>query len=340
MAAGEGLLHFLPGLVLQRLWSKPPKLWWCVDRGGCRPFRASGCEVDPGIVEVSQSPSAAKWWTFLVSNRDRLPLRQYGASGSVHRQSGGHSSCLFETGTNSANCVENRGIPASGSRPCDHAASTTTTTHHHTPQQHNNNNNHNHHTPWPFWGRGRERRRSGRRRRGSRTSTWTSSRRPGRASSLPRSVRRLLLRVELPRGRGRRGRSASFLALLFLVLDVSVLFNNKFQQSNSYMFSKVPQLQFIVRLRTFLLCNRDGYSQWKLCRKSRRFHKCSSMVDVAVIMQRQVGALVPRAVEVPQTQFIDRVLWRWGRRWRWLWIFTAKKCFSDSVLLQAESQWR
>ena len=32
------------------------------------------------------------------------------------------------------------------------------------------------------------------------------------------------------------------------------------------------------------------------------------LVDVAVFMQRHVGALVLRAVEVPQTQFIDRLV--------------------------------
>ena len=49
----------------------------------------------------------------------------------------------------------------------------------------------------------------------------------------------------------------------------------------------MPPIQFIERVRTFLLCDRAWYSQWQTCRSSWRFHRCSSLVDVAVFMQRQ-----------------------------------------------------
>ena len=58
-------------------------------------------------------------------------------------------------------------------------------------------------------------------------------------------------------------------------VDVPVSVQLQFQQSMSYENLEEPQIQFIVRVRTFLLCSRDGYSQCKLCRKPQRFHRCS-----------------------------------------------------------------
>ena len=57
-------------------------------------------------------------------------------------------------------------------------------------------------------------------------------------------------------GRGRRGRSPNFPNPLPQVAHVSVLFSDKFQHSKVYVL-KVPQVQFIDDLCTFLLCNRD-----------------------------------------------------------------------------------
>ena len=52
------------------------------------------------------------------------------------------------------------------------------------------------------------------------------------------------------RGERKRGRRKNFLVLLGLdlVVDVPVIFSDKFQQSKSYMFLKAPQLQFIDRV--------------------------------------------------------------------------------------------
>ena len=64
------------------------------------------------------------------------------------------------------------------------------------------------------------------------------------------------------------------------------------------------------------------------------------LVDVAVIMQLQVGALVLRPVEF--TNSVEDTFYGGGNgdRW-WLLVFTAKmRCFSDSVHLDVNSLWR
>ena len=57
-------------------------------------------------------------------------------------------------------------------------------------------------------------------------------------------------------GKRRRGGRESSRRLLFSVVDVPVIFNDKFQQSKSYMFSKEPQLQFIDRVLDLLVVQR------------------------------------------------------------------------------------
>ena len=46
--------------------------------------------------------------------------------------------------------------------------------------------------------------------------------------------------------------STAFVEQILAVVDVPVIFD-KFQQSMSYMFSKVPQIQFIHRVLDFLV---------------------------------------------------------------------------------------
>ena len=69
--------------------------------------------------------------------------------------------------------------------------------------------------------------------------------------------------------------------LLFLIVDVPVFYNDKFQQSKSYMFSKEPQLQFIEECWTSLLCNGDVVP---------------------------TGATVHKTDLIPQVQFLGKVV--------------------------------
>ena len=57
---------------------------------------------------------------------------------------------------------------------------------------------------------------------------------------------------------GRVGRvQQTFVEPILAVVDVPVVFSDKFQQSKSWMFLKEPQIQFIDRAGPPLLCNGD-----------------------------------------------------------------------------------
>ena len=86
-------------------------------------------------------------------------------------------------------------------------------------------------------------------------------------------------------------------------LVVPVIMQFLFQQSKSYMTVKLP-----VRVLTFPVCNREPVFTVQTVRFRVSLVQFVLLVDVAVFMQRHVGALVLRAVEVPQTQFIDRLV--------------------------------
>ena len=58
-------------------------------------------------------------------------------------------------------------------------------------------------------------------------------------------------------------------AVVVPAVDVLVTTQLKFQQSLQYVFVKVPQIQFIVRLCEHSVVHRDGYSQCKLCGNRR-----------------------------------------------------------------------
>ena len=57
-------------------------------------------------------------------------------------------------------------------------------------------------------------------------------------------------------GAGGQG-STTFVEPILAVVDVPVVFSDKFQQSKSWMFLKEPQIQFIDRAGPLLLCNGD-----------------------------------------------------------------------------------
>ena len=58
-------------------------------------------------------------------------------------------------------------------------------------------------------------------------------------------------------------------AVVVPAVDVPVTMQLKFQQYLQYVFVKVPQIQFIVRLCEHSVLHRDGYSQCMLCRNRR-----------------------------------------------------------------------
>ena len=78
------------------------------DRGSCRSFQASS-EADPATVEGPSFPHRQR-------GGHSCSQRHVPPSDSVHRQSDGHASCAFETGTYSRNNAENRGDSAGGRR--------------------------------------------------------------------------------------------------------------------------------------------------------------------------------------------------------------------------------
>ena len=79
-----------------------------------------------------------------------------------------------------------------------------------------------------------------------------------------------------------------------------------FQQFNSHMNVKVPQIQFIVRVPDFPVMQQRRVFTVQTVKFRVPLVQFVLLVDVAVFMQRHVGALVLRAVEVPQTQFIGQ----------------------------------
>ena len=82
----------------------------------------------------------------------------------------------------------------------------------------------------------------------------------------------------------------------------------EFQQSMPYVFLKFPRFSSSSDAANIPVV-RDGYTQYKLCRKSSRIHRGSSwnVCWRARCVQRQVLIVrtVQKTVELPQLQFID-----------------------------------
>ena len=190
------------------------------------------------------------------------------------------------------------------------------------------------------------RRRFRRRRRRGGGGRWRMRSRV--SHSLPPSMRPDTGPPLPPLGRGgkrrrRRGRESSRRpgADSFLpFVDVSVIFNDKFRQSKSYMFSKEPQLQFIDRVLDLpvvqrrrgphsatvrktdlipqvqflgkvvapVLRNDSCVVRW--CRKLWLSCSCSSskVVDIPFVPQRQITNVQTsqQITEIPQLQYVDR----------------------------------
>ena len=84
-----------------------------------------------------------------------------------------------------------------------------------------------------------------------------------------------------------------------------MLFSDKFQQSKVYVL-KVPQLQFIDDLCTFLLCNRDRcVVSWY--RKLWSFSSCSSSLAVDISFVIPTVQAVLRTIEIPELH-VDKVV--------------------------------
>ena len=75
--------------------------------------------------------------------------------------------------------------------------------------------------------------------------------------------------------------STAFVEQILVVVDVPVIFSDKFQQSKSYMFSKEPQIQFIDRV-----------------------------LDLPVVQRRRGthSAALQKTGEIPQVLFLDRLM--------------------------------
>ena len=83
---------------------------------------------------------------------------------------------------------------------------------------------------------------------------------------------------------------------------VPVISQLQFQQSKPCENMEEPHFQFIIRVRTFLLCSRHGYSQCKLCHRCRFSSLWTS--------QRQVGGC-GGAPDSVHRQSLWRLKWRW-----------------------------
>ena len=154
---------------------------------------------------------------------------------------------------------------------------------------------------------GRKRRRRRRRRRGRWT---TSSLLPGHSTPrrvVPRRGRRRRGGGKRKRGgrkSSRRAGADSFLP----VVDVSVTFNDKFQQFKSYMFLKAPQLQFIDRVLDLPVVQRRRGTHSVNCAVVRRDSTGTVLGQsrCARVVQRQMlGSMVLQTVESPQLQSIE-----------------------------------
>ena len=130
-----------------------------------------------------------------------------------------------------------------------------------------------------------------------------------------------------------------------------MLFNDKFQQSNSNMFSKVPQLQFIDRVLDFPVVQRGRGPHSAtvqktnlipqvqflskvvapvFCSKLWLFRSCcsSAVVVIPLVPQRQIPMVltIQQPMEFPQLQYVAR----WSMPLLRMSYLTCPSLFNDS----------